>query len=85
MSALWLALFVATATVFIIWQFRSAKNNEVLGRIHPRYTPGWSIGGWFIPFANLVIPVRIFQDLWQGSDPENAQLPRPGTACAAGP
>ena len=69
-SAIWFALFLATATVFIIWQWRSAKNNEMLGRIQPRYTPGWSIGGWFIPFANFVIPVRIVLDLWQGSDPE---------------
>ena len=72
---------VATAIVFIIWQLRSAKNNEVLGRIQPRYTSGWSIGGWFIPFANLVIPVRILQDLWQGSDPRTATT-EPGTACA---
>jgi hypothetical protein len=66
----YLVLLLATAAVFIVWQWRSAKNNEVLGRIRPRYTPGWSIGGWFIPLANLVIPVRIMQDLWQGSDPE---------------
>jgi hypothetical protein len=66
-----LLLLLATATVFIIWQWRSAKNNEALGRIRPRYSPGWSIGGWFVPLANLVIPVRIMQDLWQGSDPEH--------------
>ena len=67
----WLSigLFLATAAVLIVWQWRSAKNNEALGRIRPRLTSGWSIGGWFIPFANLVIPVRAFQDLYQGSDP----------------
>ena len=64
-------LFLATATVLIIWQWRGAMNNEVLGRIRPRYTPGWSIGAWFIPIANFVIPVRIFQDLWQGADSTN--------------
>jgi Domain of unknown function (DUF4328)/Protein of unknown function (DUF2510) len=63
-------ILFATAAVFIVWQWRSAKNNELLGKIRPRYTPGWSIGGWFIPFANLAIPLRIFQDLWQGADPD---------------
>jgi hypothetical protein len=70
-SGLSFLALLATATVLIIWQWRSAKNNQLLGRIRPRFTPGWSIGGWFIPFANLVIPVRIFHDLWQGSAPEN--------------
>jgi hypothetical protein len=63
------AVIVATAVLFIVWMWRSVKNNEVLDRIRPRYSSGWSIGGWFIPFGNLVIPVRIMQDLWQGSDP----------------
>ena len=69
LSGLTTLVFLATAIVFVIWQWRSAKNNELLGRLRPRFSPGWSIGGWFIPFANLVIPVRIFHDLWQGSDP----------------
>ena len=56
--------------LFIIWQFRAAKNNEALDRLHARFGPGWSIGAWFIPLANLVIPVMIIQDLWRGATPE---------------
>jgi hypothetical protein len=55
--------------LFIIWQFRTAKNNEALDRPAPRFGPGWSIGGWFIPLANLAIPVLIMQDLWRGASP----------------
>jgi hypothetical protein len=69
-ALVFLALLVATGIAFIVWMWRSAKNNELLDRIRPRYTSGWSIGGWFIPIANLWIPVRIMHDLWQGSDPE---------------
>jgi hypothetical protein len=58
-----------TLVVFITWMWRAAKNNEALGRQHPRFGPGWAIGGWFIPLANLVIPVLVMQDLWRGSDP----------------
>jgi len=55
--------------LFIIWQFRAAKNNEALDRRGPRFGPGWSIGAWFIPLANFVIPVMIMQDLWRGATP----------------
>jgi ABC-type Fe3+ transport system permease subunit len=71
-SAAAVILFVlglVTAVVFIVWMWRAAKNNEALGRVNPRFGPGWSIGGWFIPIANLVIPILILQDLWRGSDP----------------
>ena len=54
--------------LIIIWSFRAAKNNEALGRMYPRLKPGWAIAGWLIPFANLVIPVLILQDLWRGSE-----------------
>jgi hypothetical protein len=69
-GSVYVLLFIATAAVLIVWQWRSAKNNELLGKIRPRFQTGWSIGGWFVPFANLVIPVRAFQDLWQGSEPD---------------
>ena len=69
--------------LFIIWMFRAAKNNEALERRNPRFGPGWSIGSWFIPLANFVIPVLIVQDLWRGATPT---VPRgdPGWRRAAG-
>lgn len=60
---------LAIVVLFIVWQFRAAKNNEALERAGARFGPGWSIGAWFIPFANLVIPVLIMQDLWRGATP----------------
>lgn len=59
---------LSIVVLLIIWTFRAMKNNEYLGRWNGRFTPGWGIAGWLIPFANLVIPVLIFQDLWRGSD-----------------
>jgi hypothetical protein len=69
MALLSIAIFV----LIIIWLWRAAKNNEALGRMNPRLGPGWAIGGWFIPFANLVIPILILQDLWRGANPEVAR------------
>jgi hypothetical protein len=68
-SAFYLLTQLGIVVLFIIWQFRAAKNNEALDRRDPRFGPGWSIGAWFIPLANLVIPVMIIQDLWRGATP----------------
>ena len=61
-----------TITVFvltIVWEWRLAKNHELLGRPGTTFGPGWAIGAWFIPLANLVLPILQFKDLWKGSDP----------------
>ncbi|MFO7592312.1 MAG: DUF4328 domain-containing protein [Acidimicrobiia bacterium] len=58
---------LVVAPVFVTWMWRAAKNQQALGRAPERLGPGWAIGGWFIPLANLVIPVLIVQDLWRGS------------------
>jgi uncharacterized BrkB/YihY/UPF0761 family membrane protein len=70
-AMLLLAFFlgIATLVLLIIWLFRAAKNNEALGRQNPRLGPGWAIAGLLIPFANLVIPFIMFDDVWRGSDP----------------
>lgn len=60
---------LAIAVLLIVWMWRVAKNAELSRRDEPRFSPGWTIGGWFIPFANLVIPVLVMQDLWRASDP----------------
>ncbi len=76
-------LCVATGVVFIVWMYRVARNHELLGRPGSRFSPGWAIGGWFIPFANLVIPGRQMSQLWQGAvastprgDPAWRSVPR---------
>ena len=68
-SAFYSLTQLVIVVLFIIWQFRAAKNNEALDRPGARFGPGWSIGAWFIPLANLVIPVLIMQDLWRGATP----------------
>lgn len=67
-------LNVATAVVFIIWQYRHAKNAVNLGR-YRGLAPGWAIGGWFVPLANFVLPgVQLFQ-AGRASDPDLVGAP----------
>jgi hypothetical protein len=59
---------LTTGIVFIIWQFRHAQNAEALSG-PGGLSPGWAIGGWFIPCANIALPaVQLFQSS-RASDP----------------
>jgi hypothetical protein len=67
-------LAVALAVVFIIWQFRHAKNAQALGE-RGGLGPGWAIGGWFVPIGNYVLPgIQIHQSS-RLSDPAVAGRP----------
>jgi hypothetical protein len=76
MSDLWQALvgflifiaLVPTAIVFLLWLFRASENLPSLGTRNPSYTPAWAVGWWFVPFANLVFPKLVVDEVWQRSD-----------------
>ncbi|MEU7515786.1 DUF4328 domain-containing protein [Streptomyces sp. NPDC042898] len=63
-------LLLATATAFIVWFHRLRKNAEVWAGDLQARTPGWAIGGWFIPIANLWIPHGVAADIWRASRAE---------------
>jgi hypothetical protein len=67
-SGIMLFLSFVILVLIIIWMYRAAKNNDALDRPYPRLKPGWAIAGWLIPFANLVMPVLMLQDLWRGAN-----------------
>ncbi|MEU2242654.1 DUF4328 domain-containing protein [Streptomyces sp. NPDC018338] len=71
-------LLLATATVFIIWFHRLRKNAEVWAGDLQGRTPGWAIGGWFIPLANLWIPHGVAADIWRASRAEPSAADRRG-------
>ena len=56
--------FVVTAIAWLFWLHRSYGNLRLVGTRESRFTPGWAIGYWFIPFVNLVRPYQIVADLW---------------------
>ena len=74
--------FVATAGGFIfflaaisfvllvIWTYRTYQNLRELRAEDTRFSPGWTIGGWLIPFVNLLMPFFIFQEMWKASSTE---------------
>ena len=77
--ALFMLGLLATGVVWIIWQFRYAKNAEVL-RGSYGLPSGWAIGGWFVPFGNFALPQLQLLQAARASDPDLAY----GQPAAAG-
>jgi len=65
-----LLAFVATAAGFLTWFYRSHKNLSALGNDGIQHGSGWAIGGFFVPFLNLVRPLQLMRETWHGSDPD---------------
>jgi hypothetical protein len=61
---------IGTGIAWIIWQYRAQANLRALGSANTRYTPGWTIAWWLIPFAFYVMPFKTSAELWKASDPE---------------
>src|SRR5436190_12298738 len=60
-----LAGSILTGIAWFVWLHRAVANARSLG-VQTEATPGWSVGWWFIPFANLVKPYRILRSLCDG-------------------
>ena len=54
---------VITAIAYLGWLSRTVDNIPALRGGRPLVTPRWSIGWWFIPFANLIKPYQIVRDV----------------------
>jgi hypothetical protein len=60
-----LAGSILTGIAWFIWLHRAVANARSLG-VDTAATPGWAVGWWFIPFANLVKPYQILRSLFDG-------------------
>lgn len=59
----WALLSISAAGAFLAWLSRSVDNAPPLGAGTPSFSPRWSIGWWFVPLANLIIPYRMVHEL----------------------
>jgi hypothetical protein len=60
-------VFIATVIVWCIWQHRAQRNAIDLTTGGLRFSPGWAVGWWFIPIANLWKPFQTVRELWKAS------------------
>jgi hypothetical protein len=69
LTAVRAVLWVCAVVAFARWLHRVAANLPALGGGDLRFTPGWAVAWWFVPFANLVAPPLIVAEAWKASDP----------------
>ncbi len=68
-------LLLITMIVFGRWIYLAHKNLPELGARYLRFTPGWSVGCFFVPFLNLWAPYQAMRDLAKASrNPHQWQL-----------
>jgi hypothetical protein len=77
--------YLATVIMYLVWLHRASRNLPALGVANQRFSPGWAVGYWFIPFVNLVRPYQVVKEIWRGSEPpaevdSATVLPRPSSA-----
>jgi len=65
--------YLGTAVAFLTWFHGVHKNLPTLGGRDMKYTPGWAVGGFFVPFLNLVRPFQVMREVWHGSDPSGIE------------
>jgi|SRR6267143_2511070 len=69
-SGLRILLYPITAVFFFMWIHRAHRNLSALGATGLKYSPGWAVGGFFVPFLNLVRPFQVVTEIWKASDPK---------------
>ncbi|TLN26675.1 DUF4328 domain-containing protein [bacterium] len=58
------AIGIAANIVFLVWVYRANKNLHSLSNTAMVHSPGWSVGWFFIPIANLFKPYQVLRELW---------------------
>lgn len=66
-SVLYVILLLLSFFLIGRWFFVSSKINHLLGVEGLNFSPGWSVGWYFIPFANLVMPYRSLKETFKAS------------------
>jgi hypothetical protein len=57
-----LAIFIGTVVTYLRWLHLTVRQVNALG-VDVGVTPGWAVGYWFVPFANLVRPYRTVRNI----------------------
>lgn len=63
-----------------LWIMRASKNAATLAPHKDRISPGWAVGWYLVPFANLFMPYQAMRQTYNGSltPPAELNAPPPG-------
>ena len=64
---------IGVLVLSIVWTYRSTVNARAAERTGLRWSPGWTIAGWLVPFLNFIVPYQAWSDLWRSSEVDTAR------------
>ncbi len=58
---------ILASIAFLFWFGRAYSNLHKSGLEGIKFSSGWAVGSFFVPFLNLYRPYDVMRDLWRGS------------------
>jgi len=62
---------IALVVMFCVWVYRANRHARVLSGNVLEFTPGWAVGWFFVPFANLYKPYQAVKEIYIYSEPRS--------------
>ncbi|MGY6501496.1 MAG: DUF4328 domain-containing protein [Acidimicrobiales bacterium] len=72
-----LLVWIPMVIVLMVWMNKAHKFGAWLNPGWHGWTSGWTVGGWFVPFANFVIPKRVLTDMERRTKSARTKESRP--------
>ena len=70
---LYILVAMPVFVLLIVFLHRAHKSSQSLWAGHRKWSQGWAVGSWFIPFANFIIVPQVFREIDRiASAPRNA-------------
>lgn len=63
-------VYLMTAIIFLRWTYLSSRNARSLVPDKLEYTPGWAVGWYFVPIANIWKPYQVMVEIFKASNPK---------------
>lgn len=67
-AGIYLIAFILAIIAVCSWVYRANQNLHLANLENIKHTSGWSVGWFFIPFANLVKPVQVLGEIEKGTN-----------------
>jgi len=61
-----MGLHLLAEILFYFWIYYTSRNTRAFVS-NLKYTPGWAVGCFFIPFVNLFMPYLVMQEIWKAN------------------
>jgi hypothetical protein len=59
----YIIMSIPVFVLLVVFLHRAHKSSQSLWAGHRKWSQGWAVGGWFIPFAHFIIVPQVFREI----------------------